>query len=104
MNYNQYNQQLRLQNLKARNQEINENIKNVKNILAVRVPKAFWIPSKGIFISAGQMVNIYKQCKANPGMQVKQTIGSWAGGTTDDILQEIRKGIHERIFLRQFVK
>lgn len=76
----------------------------VKNILSVRVPKVFWIPSKQMFISAGNYVKMYKFCKANPGMKVKETISKWWEGTTDEVLNEIRAGIHERIYLRQFIK
>jgi len=71
--------------------------------LTAKVPKHFWIPSKNMFITAGQMVSIYKKCKANPNTPVKETICNWWGGTTDDILNEIREGIHERIYLRQFI-
>ncbi len=73
---------------------------NVKQILSVKVPKHFWIPSKNKFITAKAMVQIYKFCKANPGVQVKETIKGWWPGTTDEVLQQIREGIHERIYLR----
>lgn len=73
-------------------------------ILSARVPKAFWIPSKNKFISTGAMVQIYKFCKANPGMPVKESISGWWQSTTDEVLAEIQKGIHERIYLRQFIK
>lgn len=76
---------------------------NANQILSARVPKAFWIPSKNRFISAGQMVKIYKFCKANPGVEVKETIKGWWPGTTDEVLNQIREGIHERIYLRQFI-
>ena len=71
--------------------------KTVKDVLSVRVPKCFWIPSKGYYISAGNLVKMYKFCKANPGMAVKETISGWWPGTTDDVLNQIRAGIHERI-------
>ena len=75
----------------------------MKETLTKRVPKHFWIPSKQMFITAGQYVALYKKCKANPGAAVKETIRQWWPGTTDQILQEIREAIHERIYLRQFI-
>lgn len=72
--------------------------------LTVKLPKHFWIPSKQKFITTGEYVAMYKKCKANPGIPVKETICNWWGGTTDDIIKEIQAGIHERIYLRQFVK
>lgn len=72
--------------------------------LTARVPKSFWIPSRHKFISVQQYLAIYNWCKDNPGQPVQYTLSCWWGGTTDDLLREIRKGIHERIYLRQFIK
>lgn len=72
--------------------------------LTAKLPKHFWIPTRQRFITTGQYVQLYWFCKQNPGMEVKETICDWSGGTTDDVLREIRKGVHERIYLRQFLK
>ena len=77
---------------------------NVQEILSVRVPKYFWIPSKNRFITAGQMVQLWKFCKENPGLEVKESIQGWWPSTTDEVLKQIRDAMHERIYLRQFVK
>ena len=76
----------------------------MNQILTARVPKHFWIPSKQRFISAGKYVSMWKFCKDNPGLEVKETISGWWPGTTDEVLKQIRSGLHERIYLRQFVK
>jgi len=73
-------------------------------ILSSRVPKHFYIPSRQSFITAGEYVKIWRFCISNPGMAVKQTIQGWWQGTTDEILKQIRDGLHERIYLRQFIK
>jgi hypothetical protein len=73
-------------------------------MLTAKLPKHFWISSKQQFITTGQYLQLYKFCKQNPGMEVKETISNWWGGTTDDVLREIRNGVHERIYLRQFLK
>ena len=75
-----------------------------RNLQGVKVPKAFYIRHHKKYLSAGEMVHIYKFCKANPGVGVRQTLNNWWGGTTEDVLAEIRQGIHERIYLRQFIK
>ena len=72
--------------------------------LTAKLPKYFYIPSIQAFISLRKYLNIYQYCKDNPGVEVKQTISKWWGGTTDDILKEIQIGIHERIYLRKFLK
>ena len=74
-----------------------------KQTLSVKVPKHFYIPSIQSYITAGQYVAMYKKCKANPGQNVERTISQWWGGTTDDVLNEMRQAIHERIYLRQFI-
>ena len=71
--------------------------------LTTKLPKHFYIPSIQKFITVGQYVALYKKCKSNPGQQVERTISKWWGGTTDDVINEIRQGIHERIYLRQFI-
>jgi hypothetical protein len=72
--------------------------------LTSKLPKHFWIPSRQMFITVNQYMQLYRFCKDNPGLEVKETICNWWGGTTDDVINEIRKGIHERIYLRQFLK
>ena len=65
--------------------------------LTARLPKAFFIPSVSIYISTGDYLKLYRKCKANPGQKVPQTITQWWEGTTDDVLNEIMAGIHDRI-------
>lgn len=77
---------------------------DVKQILSAKVPKAFWIPSKNRFISAGQMVKIYKFCKANPGVEVKETIKGWWPGTTDEVLNQIRERYSRNNLFKRFFK
>jgi len=72
--------------------------------LNAKLPKKFYIPSIYRYISTADYVRMWKRCKANPGARVERTICKFWGGTTEDVIREIREGLHDRINLRGMIK
>ena len=73
-----------------------------KNMGGAKVPRAYWCPGPGQWLSAGQMAQALRMvAAADPGAEFRQSFGAWFPKTAGDIRRwEVIPALHERINAR----
>ena len=56
-----------------------------------------YLPAVNKRVSIGQYVQAVKKAKENPDAEFRHTLETWWPGTGREVVQQFRKGIHDRI-------